>query len=296
MKKAIAERDAENLTDLSEAIIDALEERYDRMRESELAALEESRDAWEEWRDHNVSAIQDQIDALDALEEAEDNEADREEHLRKIAMLEQSLAYEQDEYNRMQLQKQLDAAREDYEDFLSDLEREEQKSVLEAAIDAINDKADSEIEALDEQQEAIEAYYDDRMTAANLQAEAELELVNSTQQQIIALLAEYAPDYDAAGRTLGEKLMEGFTSVVGTFNDWFTEFEASVTSAVDSIQAANVAAAASRSQAYDENGNPVSGITIEQTNNFNVAVETPSETARRIQQANEDLAEQIAGE
>ena len=298
VKKAIAERDAENLTDLTEALIDALEERYDQMQEAELDALETSRDAWEEWRDHNVSAIQDQIDALDALEEAEDNEADKEEHLRKIALLEQSLAYEQDTYNQLQLQKQLDAAKEAYEDFLSDLEREEQISALEDQIDAINETADAEIAALDAQQEAIEAYYDERMEAANLQAEAEIELMNSTQESIIALLAEYAPDYDAAGRTLGEKLMDGFTSVVGTFDDWFTEFTAKVTSAVDSIQAANVAAAtaAQATQAYDENGNPVSGITIEQTNNFNVAVETPAETAARIQQANEDLAEQIAGE
>ena len=296
VKKSIAERDAENLTDLTEAIMDALEERYDSMREAELETLEQSRDAWEEWRDHNVSAIQEQIDALDALEEAEDNEADRQEHLRKIAMLEQNLAYEQDTYNQMQLQKKLDAAREDYDDFLSDLAREEQKAELEAAMDEINQKADSEIDALDQQQEAVEAYYDARMEQANLQAEAELALVNSTQQQIIDLLTAYAPDYDAAGRTLGEKLMEGFTSVVGTFNDWFSDFESKVTTAVDSLQAANKAAASGREQTYDEYGNPVSGITIEQTNNFNTPVETPAETARRIQQANEDLAEQIAGE
>gem|GEM_PF-1239046 len=296
VKKSIAERDAENLTDLTEAIMDALEERYDSMREAELETLEQSRNAWEEWRDHNVSAIQEQIDALDALEEAEDNEADRQEHLRKIAMLEQNLAYEQDTYNQMQLQKKLDAAREDYDDFLSDLEREEQKAALEAAMDEINQKADSEIDALDQQQEAVEAYYDARMEQANLQAEAELALLNSTQQQIIDLLTAYAPDYDAAGRTLGEKLMEGFTSVVGTFNDWFSDFESKVTTAVDSLQAANKAAASGREQTYDEYGNPVSGITIEQTNNFNTPVETPAETARRIQQANEDLAEQIAGE
>ena len=296
VKKAIAERDAENLTDLTDALMDALEERYDQMRDAEIEALEQSREAWEEWRDHNVEAIQDQIDALDALEEAEDNQADKEEHLRKIAMLEQGLAYEQDAYNQMQLQKQLDAAKEDYEDFLSDLARDEQKAALEAQIDAINEKADSEIESLDAQQEAIDAYYDERMTQANLQAEAELELMNSTQQKIIDLLAEYAPDYDAAGRSLGEKFMEGFTSVFGTFNDWFTNFETKVTAAVDSIQAANVAAASARTQTYDEDGNPVSGVTIEQTNNFNTPVETPAETARRIQQANEDLAEQIAGE
>ena len=298
VKKSIMERDAENLTDLSEAIMDALEARYEKMRDAETEALDQSREAWEEWRDHNVSAIEEQIAALDALEEAEDNQADREEHLRKIAMLEQSLAYEQDTYNQMQLQKQLDAANEDYAQWQREAARDEQKAALEAQIDAINEKADSEIDALDEQQKAIDSYYDERTTQANLQAEAELELMNSTQQKIIDLLGEYAPDYDAAGRSLGEKFMDGFTSVFGTFNDWFADFEADVTAAVDSIQAANVAAAAAaaRAQTYDENGNPVSGITIEQVNNFNTPVETPAETVRRIQQANEDLAAQIAGE
>ncbi|HPJ03130.1 MAG TPA: hypothetical protein PKU80_09850 [Candidatus Limiplasma sp.] len=134
------------------------------------------------------------------------------------------------------------------------------------------------------------------MKQANLQAEAELELISSTQQQIIDLLAEYAPEYDAAGRTLGERLMAGFTAAVGTFGDWFTGLEAQVTGTVDRIQAANVAAAASRTQNYDANGNPVSGITITQQNTFNTPVETPAETARRIRQANEELAERILGE
>jgi len=135
------------------------------------------------------------------------------------------------------------------------------------------------------------------MSQANLQAEAELELTKSTQQQIIDLLKAYASDYDAAGRTLGEKLMDGFTSVVGTFDTWFDNFSDRLAAAVDQIQAANVAAAsaASRTQTYDAEGNPVSGVTINQENNFNTPVETPAETARRIQQANEELAAQILG-
>ena len=295
VKKAIAERDAENLTDLTDAMMTVLSERYDAMRDAELDTLEQSRDAWEEWRDHNVSVIQDQIDALDALEQAEDRQQTQDEHLRRIAQLEQSFAYEQDGYNQLQLQKQIDRAKADYEGWLSDVQRADQRTALEDQIDSINERADTELSMLDKQQEQIEAYYDDRMKQANLQAEAELELINSTQQQIIDLLAEYAPDYDAAGRSLGERLMAGFTAAVGTFGDWFTGFEAQVTGAVDRIQAANVAAVAGKVQAYDTNGNPVSGITITQQNTFNTPVETPAETARRIRQANEDLAERILG-
>lgn len=291
-KKRIAERDAQNLTDLTDAIISALEARYAKMREAELDALDQSRDAWEEWRDHNVSAIQEQIDALDALEEAENRQQTKEEHLRKIARIEQSLAYEQDEYNRLQLQKQLDAARKAYENWQRSVDREDQRADLRNQIDDINTTADTEIEALNNRRQEIEDFYKDRMSLANLQAEAEIELMKSTQQQIIDLLAEYAPEYDAIGRTLGERMMDGFLALVGNFDDWFDTFSANLASVMDQMHNANVAAANNRTQ---ETGNSVNAreVTITQQNTFNTPVESPADTARRIQRANEDLAEQI---
>ena len=295
VKKAIAERDAEDLSNLTDAIMTALKERYSAMLDAETEVLNQSRDTWEEWRDHNVSAIEDQIDALDALEQAEDRQSTQDEHLRKIARLEQSLAYEQDGYNQIQLQKQLDAAKEAYQDWLADIAREDEKAALQAQIDAINETADTEIAALDKQQEQIEAYYKERMTQANLLAEAEVELMQSTQKQIVALLAEYAPDYDAAGRTLGERLMEGLTASIGEFDSWFAGLTEKITEALDEAQAASVAAVTVRQQTYDEDGNPVSGVMLNQENNFYTPVETPAEIARRIQQANEDLAEQLLG-
>ena len=265
------------------------------MLDTETEALDQSRDAWEEWRDHNVSAIQEQIDALDALEQAEDRQQTQDEHLRKIARLEQSLAYEQDGYNQLQIQKQLDAAKEAYQEWLDDIAREDEKASLQAAIDSINDTADAEIATLDKQQEQLEAYYEDRMNQANLLAEAEVELMNSSQEQIVALLAEYAPEYDAAGRSLGERLMEGLTASIGSFDSWFENLTAKITSALDQAQAVSVATVVERQQTYDENGNPLNGIVVNQQNTFNTPVETPAETAARIQQANEDLAEQLLG-
>ena len=296
-KKRIAERDAENLTDLTDALMDALSERYAKMREAEMEALDQSQEAWEEWRDHNVSAIEDQIDALDALEEAEDRQQTKDEHLRKIAQLEQSLAYEQDEYNKLQLRKQLDAARKAYDDWLREMDRKDQRTALQQQIENINHQADSEIDALDDRRAELEAFYRDRMSQANLQAEAEVELMNSTQQQIIDLLADYAPEYDAMGRTLGERLMDGFVSTVGVFDDWFATFSQNLADALAQIQAANVAAANNRSQSApgESGGASERSVNINQQNNFNTPVESPAETARRIRRANEDLAEQIMG-
>ena len=301
VKKAIAERDAENLDDLLGAMMDALAARYEKKRDAELESLDKSAEAWEKWRDHNVEAIQKQIDALDELEEAEDREANKQELLRKVANLEQSIAYEQDDYNKRQLQKQLEAAKAKYEDYLKEIEREDKRDDLEQQMKDINDKADDELEKLDKQRKKIEDYYKERLKQANLQAEAEVLLAKSTQKQIIKLLAEYAPDYDAAGRSLGEKFMKSFEDAVGDASKWLNDFIKKYTDAIDKLDSKmrnkknKDDTNSDQAGATDAFAGSASQIVINQENNFNVPVETPAETARRIQQANEDLAEQIAG-
>ncbi len=294
VQKAIAARDAEDLDTLANGVVDALGARYEAMRDTELAALDESRSAWETWRDSNVAAIQAQIDAIDALTEAEDREATDAEKQRKIASLQQQLEYEQDAYNRAKLQQQLTAAQDSYASWLAQNEREDQKAALEAQIEAINQRADAELSALDQRQEEIEAVYEARLQTAALEAEAEKELASSSQQEIIDLIAAYAPDYNATGETLGEQLYEGFKSKVGDIAAYVENLNALIQTAQDDLAAQVQAAADSFYQQASEGAAAsalaASGVTINQTNQFYTPVETPSQTAWKIRQANEDLA------
>ena len=170
--------------------------------------------------------MEDQIAALDQLATAQDREKQDAEELRKIEKLRQQIAYEQDDYNRAKLRQQLDQALESREERLARLELEDQKEALRAQIDQIEQAAESELAALDREQEAIEAAYADRMEEAALRAEAEKLILSQSQDELLSLLEQYAPDYDALGQTLGEKLLDGFARGAGDVAAWFEDFSA----------------------------------------------------------------------
>ena len=289
LQQEIRERDAESLDQLSDSVIDALENRYQAMLDGETDRLEQSREAWQTWRDDSVRAVEDQIAALDQLATAQDREKQDAEELRKIEKLRQQIAYEQDDFNRARLQQQLDQALESREERLARLALEDQKEALRAQIEQIEQAADSQLEALDREQEAVEAAYAERMQEAALRAEAEKLILSQSQDELLSLLEQYAPEYDALGQTLGEKLLDGFARGAGDVAAWFEDFSARLTQA----QADMAALAQSAADAfYDSRQTPQAApaVTVNQTVEFNQPVETPAQVARRMEEVNEALA------
>lgn len=289
LKQEIRERDAESLDQLSDSVIDALENRYQAMLDGETDRLEQSREAWQTWRDDSVRAVEDQIAALDQLATAQDREKQDAEELRKIEKLRQQIAYEQDDFNRAKLQQQLDQALESREERLARLDLEDQKEALRAQIEQIEDQADSQLEALDREQEAIEAAYAERMQEAALRAEAEKLILSQSQDELLSLLEQYAPEYDALGQTLGEKLLDGFARGAGDVAAWFEDFSARLTQA----QAGMTALAQSAADAFYQErqaAQAAPAVTVNQTVEFNQPVETPAQVARRMEEVNEALA------
>ncbi len=293
LQQEIRERDAESLDQLSDSVIDALENRYQAMLDGEIDRLEQSREAWQTWRDDSVRAVEDQIAALDRLATAQDREKQDAEELRKIEKLRQQIAYEQDDYNRAKLRQQLDQALESREERLARLELEDQKEALRAQIDQIEQAADSQLSALDREQEAVEAAYADRMEEAALRAEAEKLILSQSQDELLSLLEQYAPDYDALGQTLGEKLLDGFTRGAGDVAAWFEDFSARLAGA----QAQMAALAQSAADTFYDGRRTAQAaqaaapaVTVNQTVEFNQPVETPAQVARRMEEVNEALA------
>lgn len=294
LRQEIRERDAESLDQLSDSVIDALENRYQAMLDVELDRLEASREAWQTWRDDSVRAVEDQIAALDQLAAAQDREKQDAEELRKIEKLRQQIAYEQDDYNRAKLRQQLDQALESREERLARLALEDQKEALRAQIEEIEQAADSQLSALDREQEAIEAAYEERMREAALRAEAEKLILGQSQDELLSLLEQYAPDYDALGQTLGEKLLDGFARGAGDVAAWFEDFSARLAQAQAGMAALAQSAADTfyqeREAAQTQAAAPV---TVNQTVEFNQPVETPSQVARRMEEVNEALARML---
>lgn len=282
LRQEIRERDAASLDSLSDGVLTALENRYEAMLEAERQRLDESRDSWEKWRDERVAAIEEQIAALDRLADAQDREKRDAEELRKIAKLEQLIAYEQDDYNRAKLAQQLDQAVREREERLRSLALEDEKEALRAQIEAIEKEADARLEALEREEADVEAAYAQRMEEAALRAEAEKLILTQSQDELLSLIKSYAPAYDAAGQTLGEKLLEGFSEKVGSIAQWFEDFNAQIARAQAEVAGASQEAAG---RFYQERG-----LTVHQTVTFNEPVDSPAQVARRVEQANRELA------
>lgn len=297
LKKEIRERDADSIDQLADGVVSALEKRYEAMRDAEIERLDKSREAWEQWRDDSVAAIEDQIAALDQLADTEDEEKKSAEELRKIEKLRREVEYEQDAYNRQKLQQQLDEAVASREERLRKLELKQQKEALQEEIEKIRDQASEKIKELDGEQDAIEKAYEERLKAASLQAEAEKLLMTKSQDEIMDLLYEYVPEYDALGKSMGEKLLEGFQSKVGSITDWFRSFNDQLARMQENLAGTMNAATdrfyESRRDTASQSGQ--SGATmVQQTVNFYEPVESPSQVARRMEDVNDQLGMMMA--
>jgi hypothetical protein len=287
-----------------DGILAALEERYAAQRDLERETAEAGVEQWRRWADEQTKAIRAQIDALDELEQAEDRQAEEAEKRRKIASLEQQMAFESDADNRKKLQEQIAAAQEDLDAYLLRIQREDQRKALEAEIERIEEEAAAKEEALNEELNGIDAFYEELMKAANLNAEAQRMLTEGTQEEIIDLLKSYAPDYNITGRTLAEELMEGFIAglesggmsveawfggIVDSFTQHQRELARLANEAADAFWASrgggNADFGAQPSAAAVTAVNPASSIVV----NFYQPIEKPSDVTRAL----EDLLESM---
>ncbi len=288
-RKELREEEAEKIDNYYDAILEALEERYEEQREAEQQRIEESIEAWERWSDETTAAIQAQIDALEEKEEAEERAEDEAEKLRRVQQLEASLPYERDEYNRQQILKQIEDAKADLQALYDEWAREDEKKALEDQMEAIRDQADAEIEKLEQESERIDSVYDKLTDGASLAAEAQKMLMDGNQKEILELISSYAPDYESTGRSLGEKLFDGFKAAFGDITDYFASVDAQFDAMVEKIQQS----AFGNTQQIQQSGQSaanVSSPTINQTVNFNQPVESAVDVAERMQEVSEELA------
>lgn len=292
-QQALREQEAEKLTTLGDALATALEGRYEEQRRIEQQRITESIAAWQTWSDETCAAIQKQLDALDAQEQAEDRQKTREENLRKLASLEQAILYENDEYNRAQLQRQLALAQAAWEKVQSDWARADERDALTGQMQAIRDQADEQMRKLEEESARIDSVYDELVKGQSLAAEAQKLLMESTQDDLLSLLSTYAPEYEATGRTLGEKLYEGFAAAFGDISAWFDGLDAQFEQLVARTQEAAFAGAGAIKAAGDDRAQVGAAPVIQQTVNFNQPVESAADVTRRMQQVSEELAGMI---
>ena len=297
-QQALRKEDEASINRLNSGLLTALRARYEEQRDAEVERLNESKQAWKDWSDVSCEAIQAQIDALDEQAEAEDRAKTDAENLRAIDKAKQALAYETDEYNRRQLEKQIAELEAKREEQLKKWEVSDRKEALRDEMEAVKEKAKTEQETIQSEIERIKELYAERLEAAKLQAEAEQLLMKGNQEEILKLMEGYAPEYEATGKALAERLYESIqSSIDGDITEWLKDTNAQMEwfhqRLMEQVQemSNNFFIGQMASKVNRPEVKPVTNNKFETNIEFNQPIESPAEVARRIEMIGYRLAE-----
>lgn len=296
LKKTLKEDDIKSIDTVGNAIVEALKARYAAQKKAEEKRINESIDNWKSWEDKTVKAINGQIDALDDLAKAQDNEDKRQEYEQKRQATVLSLAYEKDDYNRKQLQKELNRIDKEEAARLAEIEQAAKKSALEKQIDAVKEQSQKAQDALSETMNKSAEKYKLLTTSSALRQQAEYTMRNATQFDIAQLINYYAADYTNGLHSIGNDVYAGLKRQIGNIDKYIAQIHAQVTSVAATANAAATKYWQSR-KSYDDEIKKMSApsIQINQTVNFNEPVASPAAVKRQLNTVATNLANQISG-
>lgn len=295
--------DISALDKLGDAVTEALKNKYEQQRELEEDLINQSIENWKKWEDETTAAIQGQIDALDKLDEAQESEDKRREYELKRQQVELKLAYEKDDYNRKQLQKELNRLDKEEAERLLKEERKAQKEALQQQLDEVKKQSQEQQDALQKELDAIGDNYDKLTSSFNLRAEAERTMLQSSQKQMIELIKSYAPEYDLAGQSIGESLYNGFygkyksietmVTQIGNFMDSYQrDLARTANSAADNFWANRAEYEAELNAKASQSAQPAKQ-DISLVVNFYEPVESPIQVRRQMEAVVDNLAAEI---
>ncbi|MFU1798212.1 phage tail tape measure protein [Paenibacillus azoreducens] len=304
----VRKQQIDSINNMARSIQDALKAKYSSEKQAAEEALKESQNTNEKWKNNELDAIKSvynarveaaqkaadaeverinavynaRIDAiqreLDALDQAEKQRSRAEldaEDEKKISRLKDKIEYEHDEYNKKQLQEELNKVTADMNERHRQEQLQDKKDALKAEQQVLKDRLAQETQAVKDQlaqkkeimQQEYEAqqaninaiytaqktsldqqlldkqnHYSKLLEAKNLQAEAEKMIINQQQQDILVLLNEFGDGYKDAGTTLGQHLVDGFKPKVD-------EISRMIADVIAQINAASAAALQMKAQA-----------------------------------------------
>lgn len=299
LKKSLKDDEISSINTLADAVTEALKEKYEEQRKIEEERINDSIESWQKWEDKTVTAIQGEIDALDELADKQESENKRQEYENKRQQTELQLAYEKDDYNRTQLQKELNRLNKEEAERLAEEQRQAQKKVLEGRIEAVKGQSQATQERLKKKLDEVGEKYDKLTDSFSLKAQAQKFIADSTQKQIVSLIKSYASDYEIAGNTIGDALYNGMKAkmdnisayvdgVFGKIEAYQRQMANTANASADRFWASQNSPQASQKQTASKS------VTVQQTVNFNRPIESPVETRRQLDRTNQALAKQIS--
>ncbi|MNW39616.1 Phage-related minor tail protein [compost metagenome] len=376
-----------SINDMSKALQDALKNKYQEEKKATEDRIKSDLEANEDWKKEQldsiktvynarveaaqkaadaeierinavynaqIEAIQKELDALNRAEKQRSRDELDAEDQKKIGRLQAKIEYEHDDFNRKQLQGQLNKViadmnerhrQEDLEDKKESL-KEEQQSIKDKLVEetqAIKDQLTAKKEIMAQEYEAqqaninaiyaaqkasldqqlldAQAHYAALLSAKSIQTEAEKMIIQGQQEDILKLLGEFGDGYQAAGQTLGEKLIAGFKPKIDEIKsmiaDVISQIDAARSAALSAMAVAPSSAGGGGSSSSDGGSGSgstpvirgtVTGVTkpgsststpvihgtvVSVTNNFNNKVTSPSDVSRATTKSAQQLASKL---
>ncbi|NFH91426.1 phage tail tape measure protein, partial [Clostridium botulinum] len=230
----IAKEKQSKLEQLIKGVTTALKEQLTQQKEASINAIEAEIDAEEKRYNKKVAniekstkkkveAVQAEIDALDQEKESESRLKEIQESKNNIAVLEAKMANTKSEADKKAYALKIKNAKAELSNKQSDWDREDAKKELQERIDDLNAKADTKKQHLKEdyeetkkhyekQKKAAEDYYKTLLDTDNLNAQARYVLLTNSNEQLVQLLNSYAPNWQNAGQSLADSLINGLNS------------------------------------------------------------------------------------
>ncbi|MFD3260835.1 hypothetical protein ACE3MQ_19765 [Paenibacillus lentus] len=326
LAKEYNKQQIDEINNLSKGIQDALKAKYQEEKKAAEDRIKDELQANENWKkaqlesiksvyEYRVKAAQDAADAeieqlnkvfnaqiaaiqaeLDALEQAEKQKSRAEldaEDAKKIASLTAKIEYEHDDFNRIQLQKELNKVLAAQEKRHQEEQLEDKKEALKTEQQQLQEKLKQETDAIKQQlvtkkeimaeeyqaqQDTINAiyaaqkasldqqlldtqtHYNKLLEAKALQAEAEKMIIQNQQEEILELLEGFGDSYNITGQTLGEKMYQGFKEKVEQIRTLIAEINSQIDAARSAaVSAMNTAVAAASASAGSSSSGSSSG-------------------------------------
>ncbi|AUM99585.1 phage tail tape measure protein [Clostridium botulinum] len=240
---------SDSINNMVDRIKSALKQRYEDELKAQENHINNELKNLDRWKDESIKRIESFYDAkIEAIDKqlVEEDKADKNaEELKKINQLETALEYEHNEFNKIEIQKELNNLLKEREKRIHKEQLEKQKEQLqeekENELKNINSIYESNRQSLEKQLEDYRSFCAKKTNDAALQAEAERIIMDNNQKEIIQLLHSYEEAYQQAGQSLGEKLVEGFKPKIEELKDMIASiqesFEVARNSALNSMAA-----------------------------------------------------------
>ncbi|WP_435653979.1 phage tail tape measure protein [Clostridium botulinum] len=240
---------SDSINNMVDRIKSALKQRYEDELKAQEDHINNELKNLDRWKDESIKRIESFYDAkIEAIDKqlVEEDKADKNaEELKKINQLETAIEYEHNEFNKIEIQKELNNLLKEREKRIHKEKLEKQKEQLqkekENELKNINSIYESNRQSLEKQLEDYRSFCAKKTNDAALQAEAERIIMDNNQKEIIELLHSYEEAYQQAGQSLGEKLVEGFRPKIEELKDMIASiqesFEVARNSALNSMAA-----------------------------------------------------------